>query len=84
MATHVFTDFNTSKKVEFPQPNFKVGDLILLKDINLVKNQWSHGWVHKVIPNKDSKVRCLEIRKPDGTILSREIRNVCKLESNVE
>ena len=46
----------------------------------MVKNQWSCGRVYNVIPNKDGKVRCLEIKKPDGTILSQDVRNVSKLE----
>ena len=46
----------------------------------MVKNKRSHGRAYKVIPNKDGKVRCLEIKKPDGTILSQDVRNVCKLE----
>ena len=49
------------KKWNSPQINFK-GDLILLKDFTMVKNQWSRGHVHRVIPNKDGKVRCLEIK----------------------
>ena len=68
------------KKWNSPQQNFKEGDLILLKDYNMVKNQWSRGCVHKVIPNKDGKVRCLEIKKRDGTILLQDVRNVFKLE----
>jgi hypothetical protein len=31
------------KKWNKPQPNFKEGDLILLKDSSIVKNQWSRG-----------------------------------------
>ena len=46
----------------------------------MVKNQWSRGRVHKIIPNKDGKVRCLEIRKPDGSVLLCDVRNICKLE----
>ena len=61
------------KKWNSPQPNFKEGNLILLKDFTMVKNQWSHGRVYKVIPNKDGNVCCLEIKKPDRTILSRDI-----------
>ena len=38
-----------------PQPNFKLGDLILLNDYTLVKNNWSHTRVHKIFPNKDKK-----------------------------
>ena len=60
--------------------NFKVGDLVLLRDYNTVKNQWSRGRISKIILNKDGMVRCLEVRKPDGAVLLRYVRNVCKLE----
>ena len=71
------------KKWNSPQQNFKEGDLILLKDFNMVKNQWSRGRVYKVIPNKDGNVRCLEIKKPDGNILLRDVCNVFKLEADL-
>ena len=68
------------KKWNAPQVNFKVGDLILLTEFSVVKNQWFRGRVHKVLPNKDGKVRCLEIKKPDGVILFRDVGSICKLE----
>ena len=71
------------KKWSKQRPNFK-GDLILLKDSSIVKYQWSCGRLSKIIPNKDGKVRCLEIIRPDGTILSRKIQNVCKFEVDLE
>ena len=68
------------RKWNVPQVNFKVGDLVLLKEFSVVKNQWIRGRVHQVLPNKDGKVRCLEIKKPDGVILLRDIGSICKLE----
>ena len=68
------------KKWNFPRDNFKVGDLVLLREYNIVKNQWSQGRVSKVLPNRDGKVRCLEIRRPDGVLLLRDVGNICKLE----
>ena len=80
MAEDIFTYTHSEKKWNFPQQNFKIGDLTLLKDYSMVKNQWSRGRVHKTIPNKDGMVRCLEIRKPDGSVILRDVRNICKLE----
>ena len=40
------------KKWNFPQENFKEGDLILLKEHNMVKNLWYRGRVSKVLPNR--------------------------------
>ena len=72
------------KKWNKPKQNFKEGELILLKDSNFDKNQWSRSRIHRVLPNKDGNVRCVEILRPDGTILSRDIQSICKLELNVE
>ena len=72
------------KKWNYSKPNFKEGDLILIKDFSMVKNQWSRGRICKIILNKDGKVRCLEIKKPDETILSQDIHNVCKLEMDLK
>ena len=72
------------KKWNKPRPNFKEGDLILLKESSIVKNQWSRGRIYRILPNKDGKVRCVEIIKPDGTILSRDVQNICRLEVDVE
>ena len=68
------------KKWNAPQTNFKVGDLILLKEYSIVKNQWFRGRVDKVLPNQDGKVRCLEIGRPDGVVVLRDVGSVCKLE----
>ena len=84
MAANLFAYTGDQKKWNKPRLNFKEGDLILLKDSSIVKNQWSCGRISKIIPNKDGKVHCLEIIRPDGTILSRDIQNVCKLEVDLE
>ena len=63
------------KKWNSPQQNFKESDHILLKVYNMVK-KWSRGRVHKIIPNKDGKVRCLEIKKTDGSVLLRDVRTM--------
>ena len=46
----------------------------------MVKKQWSTGRISKIVLNKGRKVRCLEVTKPDGTVVFRDVRNVCKLE----
>ena len=46
----------------------------------MVKDQWFRGRIVKLLPNKDGKVRCLEVRKPDGSVVLRDLSNVCKLE----
>ena len=66
--------------MELSRKNFKVGDLVLLKDYNMVKNQWSRGRTEKVLPNQDGKVRFLELRRPDGVLLLHDVSSVCKVE----
>ena len=57
-----------------------MGDLGLLREYNMVKNQWSRGCANKILPNQDGKVRCLEVRKPDGVLLLQDVSNICKRE----
>ena len=49
------------KKWNKPRPNFKGVELILSKESRVVKNQWSRGRIYRILPNKDGKVRCVEI-----------------------
>ena len=46
----------------------------------MVKNQWSRGRVNKLLPDQEGKVRCLEVRKPDGVLFLWDVSNICKLE----
>ena len=63
--------------------NFKVGDLVLLKTTNLGKNQWDRARISDIFPGRDGKVRCIELRKPDGSLWLRSHRSICKLECEV-
>ena len=72
------------KKWNKAKQNFKEGELLLLKDSNLVKNQWSRGRINSVFPNEDDNVRCVEILRPDGNIILRDIQSICRLEFDVE
>ena len=68
------------KKWNCPQRNFEIGDLVLLREYSVVKNQWFRGRIVNVLPNKDGKVRCLEVKKPDGSVVLRDVGSVCRLE----
>ena len=48
-----------------PGKDFKVGDLVLLKVTDMIKNQWSRARITKILPNKDGFVRCVEVTKSD-------------------
>ena len=60
-----------------------VGDLVLLREANLVHNQWSHTHITRILPHSDGKVRCVELKKPGGSLWIRDIRNLCKLECQI-
>ena len=54
--------------------NFLVGDIVLVKEEDLPRNQWKTGRIMEVIVSKDGLVRVANIRlTPCGTVLQRSI-----------
>ncbi|XP_053403242.1 uncharacterized protein LOC128558339 [Mercenaria mercenaria] len=47
-----------------------VGDVVLVKDVEVIRNQWPLGIVEEVFPSKDGRVRKLSVR------MRREMKNV--------
>lgn len=43
------------------QESLKVGDVILMRDTDLVRSSWSLGRISRVFPSKDGKVRKVEV-----------------------
>ena len=60
--------------------NVKVGDVVLVQDLNPVRGKWKMALVEKAIESKDGRVRRVEIsyKSPEGRCLSVE-RAVQKL-----
>ena len=56
------------QKWHFDIINFKAGDLVLLKNTKLGKNQWDRARISNIFPGREEKVRCIELRKPDGSL----------------
>ena len=48
------------------QPNIKEGDLVLLRDTQLKRNQWPMALVTKTFPGSDGKIRKLELKVTRG------------------
>lgn len=44
------------------KPNLSEGDVVLLKDAQVKRNEWPVGVVVNAIPSKDSKVRKVDVR----------------------
>ena len=70
----------TRKKWLKLEQNFEGGELVLLQAHNLLKNQWPLVQINKIMKNRDRRVHCFEVRRPDGTIFTCDLSNICKLE----
>lgn len=52
----------TRRKWEGARPNIQEGDVVLLKDSQVKRNEWPVGLIVKAIPSGDGKVRKVEVR----------------------
>ena len=64
-----------------PTRNLRVGDLVLITDLHLPRNQWRLGRVTKVFPGSDGLVRQVRLRTSSG-VLTRPIVKLCLLEGD--
>ncbi|CAG7829073.1 unnamed protein product [Allacma fusca] len=60
------------------QPNFQVGDLVLIKDERLPPQQWPLSRITSVFPGNDGKVRVVSVKNASGTY-KRPISKLCAL-----
>jgi hypothetical protein len=60
--------------------NLKVGDLVLVADINVPRGKWPMGRVVEVFPDLDDNVRQVSVRTSTST-LKRDVRKLCLLEA---
>ena len=67
------------RKWNCPQRNFEIGDLVLLREYSVVKNQWFRGRIVNVLPNKDGKVRCLKVKNTDGSVVLRDVGSTWRI-----
>lgn len=56
------TTLQTRRKWTVEKANVKEGDIVLLKDTQVKRNEWPVGIVVKAIPSHDKKVRKLEVK----------------------
>ena len=67
----------------FENGDINVGDLVIINDQDhcIKKNRltWPLGKITKLLPGKDLKVRCVEIKTADGS-LTRAIQCLHKIE----
>ncbi|XP_077137327.1 uncharacterized protein LOC143800756 [Ranitomeya variabilis] len=53
-------------KWQSTKPNLNIGDLVLVKDCQIHRNQWPLGLVTATFPSKDGNVRKVELRMTKG------------------
>ena len=65
-----------------PQPNFEIGDLVLMADRNTPRGQWAKALVEQTFPDSEGLVRQVVIRTADG-VYRRDVRKLCLLEEKL-
>lgn len=63
--------------------NMKVGDVILVKDDNVVRNEWKMGVVEKVFASNDGMIRTVLIRRGDASY-ERPVNKLVLLVENTQ
>ena len=62
--------------------NFKVGDLVIMKDANLSRGQWPKVLVRETFPDSDGVVRQVLVKSATG-VFRRDIRKLFLLEEEL-
>lgn len=70
------------KKWLEPQENLAVGDVVMVLNEALPRNQWPLATVVEVIPGSDGLVRVVKVKTRDGVYM-RPVHKLCLLESAV-
>ncbi|XP_050419153.2 uncharacterized protein LOC126832434 [Patella vulgata] len=75
------------RKWQSTQPNLKPGDVVLLKDNQLHRNDWPIGMVEQIFPGDDNNVRKVTLRIiKDGepTVYTRPVTELVLLDSETD
>lgn len=66
----------------FKRRNLAINDLVLLVDNITPRGHWSLGRVTKVFPGADSRVRTVEVKTRNDSVLVRPVAKLCLLEES--
>lgn len=77
-STEYLTQLQTRPKWTQPEKNFKIGELVLLRDERLPPNQWLLGRILELHPGPDEYVRVVTVKTKNGT-LKRPVVKLCRL-----
>lgn len=72
------TNLQSRTKWKTRQPNLQIGDLVLVKEDNLLPLKWKTGRMIETHTGKDGLMRIVSVRTTSGTI-KRAIAKLCKL-----
>ncbi|XP_067380596.1 uncharacterized protein [Channa argus] len=75
---YLFT-LQTRSKWQQNRPNIKEGDLVLLKDDQVQRNEWPMALISKAIPDSDGKVRKIELRTAKGGVAKTFVRPITEV-----
>ena len=76
------SQFQQRRKWNTPQRDSRIGDVVLLQDGDLPRNQWPLARVTKVFPSKDSRIRKVQLllaREGRRKILERPVHKMILL-----
>ncbi|CAC5382855.1 unnamed protein product [Mytilus coruscus] len=80
----------TRRKWQHIKQNIQVGDVVLLKDYELHRNNWLIGLVERVFPGRDNLIRKVQLRVNFGEneadkleVLLKKFEDYCILKKNV-
>ena len=54
-----------------------MGDVVLILDQNLDRNQWRKGVIEKVFPGSDGEVRVVDVKMQNGNLI-RPVRKLVR------
>ena len=69
----------TRSKWTHKKRNFQIGDVILLKDEDVIRNKWPMGIIVGTLPGDDGLVRSVEVRISSGTVFKRPVNKLVLL-----
>lgn len=68
------------RKWQSNQPDFKVGDVVFMRELTVNRGQWPPGLVTRVFPSEsDGKVRTVEIRVAEDGKRATFVRSINEL-----
>jgi hypothetical protein len=73
----------TKKWMKMREDPLKKGDVVLLRDDNLAKNDWKLARVETVHHGKDNLIRMVDLRIPSGSVIRRHLNKLALLEEDM-